>query len=486
MKLIAIPPNKTGVIWASGVNALKNPIPNTSQIGKINGAASFIDGFPPLNFTPVAAGGVPPFGKDANGLLNQMTAWDQWVQAGGVMRYDAAFQSQLGGYPSQARVGSVTTPFLVWQSTRDDNMTNPDTGGANWQTPVFPDIGTTTFGTMPALTVSAALPSSPTSLGANLRFIGNGTVAPNKTIRVINGQFKIMNNSGGTPCISIDDAGNVSDIGDIGANGTVSAYALTTNGPLPSGGALTVSGNATIAGTLGVTGAITGAANVKGATLTVTGQATADSLQIGTTTHAPGSGNAYFLKGIEAGGTLKVGSFAQLAGALNLGGVDASLYFTDSTGVDWGGMRGFIHRKFSTNPNGNDPTGDTLTLAAYTDQTTPESATTVVTIDVYGGITAAGDIVCGYKGGTNGNNSVIRFRNATGVNTGFIYRDNALSNIVICANNPVGTNPGIGIVIHGSGDLEVSGNLTAANFPTGLAHTLADLTKRLATLEARA
>src|SRR6478736_1222917 len=100
-------------------------------------------GNPPLTFIPVAAGGVPPFGADMNGVLNQMSQWDQWVQAGGPVRYDATFAASLTppGYPNEARVGSNTTTYLVWQSTSDNNTTNPDTGTAvNWQTPVFPDV----------------------------------------------------------------------------------------------------------------------------------------------------------------------------------------------------------------------------------------------------------------------------------------------------------------------------------------------------------
>ena len=37
------------------------PIPQASQIGIANGAASLTDGFPPLNFLPLGSGGVPPF-----------------------------------------------------------------------------------------------------------------------------------------------------------------------------------------------------------------------------------------------------------------------------------------------------------------------------------------------------------------------------------------------------------------------------------------
>lgn len=110
-------------------------IPTASQIGIIGGAASLTDGFPPLNFTPIASGGIPPWGSDMNGILNRITAWDQWYEAGGPILYDATFQSQIGGYPNGAIVGSLTVSGNYWMSTVDSNVTNPDAGGAGWVSP---------------------------------------------------------------------------------------------------------------------------------------------------------------------------------------------------------------------------------------------------------------------------------------------------------------------------------------------------------------
>lgn len=109
-----------------------NSIPTPSQIGIANGRASFTDGFPPLNFQPIAAGGVPPFGGDFNGLLLQITGGLQWVQAGGPIFYDATFQTTIGGYPKGAVVASVAYLGLWWYCEVDNNATNPDSGGANW------------------------------------------------------------------------------------------------------------------------------------------------------------------------------------------------------------------------------------------------------------------------------------------------------------------------------------------------------------------
>ena len=106
-------------------------IPQASQIGVIPGAASLTDGFPPLTFQAVSAGGVPPFGQDFNGILNQVTAWTRWQQAGGVPSYNAAFSAAIGGYPmGAALIKADGTSF--WRSLVDNNTSNPDAGGAGW------------------------------------------------------------------------------------------------------------------------------------------------------------------------------------------------------------------------------------------------------------------------------------------------------------------------------------------------------------------
>lgn len=107
-------------------------VPENSQIGITDGAASFETGFPPLCFTPRNSGGVPPQGIDFNGILQMITAWSQWFQAGGATPYDGTFQTAIGGYPKGARVASAVTDGLVWISTVDSNLTNPDASGAGW------------------------------------------------------------------------------------------------------------------------------------------------------------------------------------------------------------------------------------------------------------------------------------------------------------------------------------------------------------------
>lgn len=106
-------------------------IPTASQISVLPGAASLTDGFPPLNLTPIPAGGIPPFGQDMNGILNQITKWNQWHAAGGPVRYDAAFATSIGGYPSGALIES-NSGHALYESLADNNTADPNAGGAQW------------------------------------------------------------------------------------------------------------------------------------------------------------------------------------------------------------------------------------------------------------------------------------------------------------------------------------------------------------------
>ena len=126
-------PAKFPLPWAGGAGAQKNAIATPSLQGSLPGRASLTDGFPPLNFLNINAGGIPPYGADHNGILNQITAWDQWQQAGGAVVYDASFATSIGGYPSGALLASSTVG-ITWLSLIDNNLVNPDAGpSTSWQ-----------------------------------------------------------------------------------------------------------------------------------------------------------------------------------------------------------------------------------------------------------------------------------------------------------------------------------------------------------------
>ena len=168
--LVGSIPVKTSVVWAqSAGGAYIRTVPIPSQIGVQDGAASYTDGFPPDCFTPTSGGGVPPFGQDMNGALNEVTAWLQWMEAGAPVFYDSAFSTAVGGYPKGSRLPSAILPGLTWLSTADSNTTDPDSSSAaNW----IQDPGQVQTGTpMPCLTATAI----PGYVPANTNTIGNAS-----------------------------------------------------------------------------------------------------------------------------------------------------------------------------------------------------------------------------------------------------------------------------------------------------------------------
>ena len=127
--LLTNAPAKIPLPFASA--GAKNTIPEASQIGIVDGAASLTDGFPPLTRTPLASGGKAPSGLDMNGILYELSAIVRWANAGGGYPFDATFvaDSNVGGYPAGARVlRSDGTGY--WFNTVDNNTTNPETSGA--------------------------------------------------------------------------------------------------------------------------------------------------------------------------------------------------------------------------------------------------------------------------------------------------------------------------------------------------------------------
>jgi hypothetical protein len=131
-------PEKFPIPFANAAgSSFIRPIPQDSQIGITAGAASLTDGFPPVTFSPVAAGGTPPWGQDMNGILHQITQWNQWQQAAGPIVYDATFQGNIGGYPMGAVI-QISANGPAFMSTVDNNTVAPAAGAAGWMpVPIF-------------------------------------------------------------------------------------------------------------------------------------------------------------------------------------------------------------------------------------------------------------------------------------------------------------------------------------------------------------
>ena len=197
-------PTRFQLPWAkNAAGAYIRTVPVASQIGIQNGAASYSDGFVPDNFIQIAAGGVPPFGQDMNGVLNETTTWDQWYQAGAPIPYDSTFATAVGGYPKGAMLDSAITPGAQWFSSVDSNLTNPDDPltSSGWSrvgmpagTPL-PSFSTSLpagFVAMNALTIgNASSNAGYASADALFLFVANWTIFNNSQCPLLN--------SSGTP-----------------------------------------------------------------------------------------------------------------------------------------------------------------------------------------------------------------------------------------------------------------------------------------------
>ncbi|MEG5833968.1 phage tail protein [Enterobacter kobei] len=120
------------IIKAFGVNGLKNTIPVDSSTTTDNsGVATFDKGFPPVTMQPLSAGGIPPSGKDVNGVLYSTTLQQQWQNAGMTYPFSQDFSDAVSGYPKGAIVpSSVYTG--QWLNLNEANGTSPESPtGAN-------------------------------------------------------------------------------------------------------------------------------------------------------------------------------------------------------------------------------------------------------------------------------------------------------------------------------------------------------------------
>lgn len=116
--------------WAE--NGERVDVPN-SGADHTNGRADIQTGFPKETMVSVMNGGVPPWGKDHNGILNRITQDLQWTQAGGFPVYDKDLCEAISGYPAGVilQTSDTSKPWVLWQNTIDGNINNPDNNKIN-------------------------------------------------------------------------------------------------------------------------------------------------------------------------------------------------------------------------------------------------------------------------------------------------------------------------------------------------------------------
>ena len=163
-------PSKVSVAFAS--NGTKNSIPATTSVGDPTNKASYLVGFPTVTMTPKSAGGLPPFGRDMNGILYDITAEIQYRQAGGRYPFDSSFSTAIGGYGKGAVVQRADL-LGSWVSQANNNTTSPETSSTLWQ----PE-GASSY----AFTVSNANVTLTNAQAAHPVLIVSGTLTANVSV----------------------------------------------------------------------------------------------------------------------------------------------------------------------------------------------------------------------------------------------------------------------------------------------------------------
>jgi len=200
---IATLPTRQPIPFAESAPAgNREVIPQTSQIGITAGAASYPDGFPPVCLIPIASGGTPPWGRDMNGILYNLTLAARYIQAGGNYPYDSTFSTAVGGYPK----GSLllrSDAAGQWLSTADNNTTDPDsTSSANWIA-----VRANTGAQMIAMASGANVPTA-NQLGAQVLLL-TGTLTANATLTLplrAGAQWTVVNNTTGAFAVTVQGA----------------------------------------------------------------------------------------------------------------------------------------------------------------------------------------------------------------------------------------------------------------------------------------
>ena len=96
---------------AFATNGLKNNIPVADPA--TFSSASYEKGFPQSTMKKVTEGGIPPQGKDFNGILNEISSHTVWTNAGGTYKFNGELSNAIGGYAKGAVLVADNLKFAV-------------------------------------------------------------------------------------------------------------------------------------------------------------------------------------------------------------------------------------------------------------------------------------------------------------------------------------------------------------------------------------
>lgn len=201
-------PTPTVIVEAFATNGAKNspiPVPDPGS----SGTASFDQGFPALTMQPLASGGVPPSGKDMNGILFMISAYCAALQGGQLCYWDSDFSDFNSGYRVGALLASTGNNGF-WFNLLDGNTNDPDSDSTGWLffSPATGGVGY----------VSDAIPAgatddwAPTDFGPSTAFLDIDTTAGAATLNGLvagaNGQRVTCTPTGVNPLTVPPNAGS--------------------------------------------------------------------------------------------------------------------------------------------------------------------------------------------------------------------------------------------------------------------------------------
>ena len=171
----------------------KNTIP-TAPTG--TGKASFTEGFPAVTMMPITSGGIPPEGKDFNGIFHDVTSHTVWLNAGGQYQFDAALSTAIGGYPAgmvlQNNAGTASYVSAVANNTTDFNTT-PSSIGTLWLPYSGRSFSNTNIATTGGTTVLTAIQAAAKFITVTGTLTSDATL----TLPAALGKWTIINNTAG-------------------------------------------------------------------------------------------------------------------------------------------------------------------------------------------------------------------------------------------------------------------------------------------------
>ena len=154
--------------WASQADSSTvSAIPPTATA---IGRASMALGFPKATMTPLAAGGVPPYGEDMNGILAMLSIAARASEAGLLRPFSADFANAIGGYPRGATVAhpSAQGRFLI--CVMDGNTNDPGNSMAGWVDPLAGLLPVNNPTVQGAMSVGSIVAPNSGSTNLNLQF----------------------------------------------------------------------------------------------------------------------------------------------------------------------------------------------------------------------------------------------------------------------------------------------------------------------------